>query len=236
MESKILAVRDISEYNPIDAYDILFGIIDKDDFFEKSIQEIKFIEDYKIKSHWDDLKYDIFNNNKIYIRGYGRDAKKTDYFLEFYKNLFGNTNIKKDSTNNAQPTKLIAGLTNYAKVNTGTFKEKKLIVNYQVSHLFGKTKNPFLFNCAWNIAYIPKYLDPFTGHESQGQHSSRFKQHFEPLIKEKYKEFIVDYNEEINKLEPKFEEAFKLTKEKFGLTKDEFKRFESDCLSELSKI
>ncbi len=38
-----------------------------------------------------------------------------------------------------------------------------------------KTKNPLLFGCGWNIAYIPKYIDPFTGHETQGCYSEEFK-------------------------------------------------------------
>ncbi|AIJ38274.1 hypothetical protein [Flavobacterium psychrophilum] len=130
-----------------DAYVELFNLIDKKVFFENSINDIIYIDFEKIDEQWLKLKHDISNKNEVYIRGYGRDAKKSEWFLEFYKNLFDNPNFKKDSTNNAQPTKLIATLTNYTKVKTGIYKEKNLIVNYQISHLFGRTKNPFLFNC-----------------------------------------------------------------------------------------
>ncbi len=68
-------------------------------------------------------------------------------------------------------------------------------MNYQISHLFGRTKNPLLFTAPWNIAYIPKYLDPFTGHESQGTTSREFKQIFNRLLSEKFKEYIQDYNQ-----------------------------------------
>ena len=67
-------------------------------------------------------------------------------------------------------------------------------MNYQVSHLFGRTKNPLLFTSPWNIAYIPKYLDPFTGHESQGIHSTEFKNIFNQLIAKKFEPYIQDYH------------------------------------------
>ena len=177
-----------------DAYDKLFEHIEKELFFKNSIEDIIYIENEKISVQWENLKQNVFENKQIYIRGYGRDAQKTLYFTTLYKHLFGNENVLKDATNNAQPTKLIKGNSNYCKVTEDGKNGKEKIRNYQISHLFGRTKNPLLFNCSWNIAYIPKYLDPFTGHETQGEHSSEFKDLILPLLKEKFSFYIKDYN------------------------------------------
>lgn len=219
-----------------DAYTELFKMIDKKVFFEKSLNDIIYIDFEKIDEQWLKLKHDISNKKEVYIRGYGRDAKKSDFFLEFFKILFNNPNFKKDSTNNAQPTKLIATLTNYSKVKSGNYKDKNLIVNYQISHLFGKTKNPFLFNCAWNIAYVPKYLDPFTGHETQGEYSKEFKELFTSVISEKFKNYIADYNKLILEHQPKIKETLKATQVKLNISNVDFKKFEKDCLKEFAII
>jgi hypothetical protein len=148
--------------------------------------------------------------------------------------MFGNTNVKKDYTNNAEPTKLLKNLTQFSKTRK---PEKILIVNYQISHLFGKTKNPLLFTCPWNIAYIPKYLDPFTGHETQGEYSKQFKQIILPILKEKFKIYINEYNDIIrNKITDKIEESLKFVKAEAKLNNDEFNRFETDVRNELTEI
>lgn len=155
-----------------DAYTKLFEHIDKDLFFQSGIDDIVFMENETIEKQWTILKNAVFQNQSVAIRGYGRDAKGTDLYFKLYENMFGNTKIFKDSTNNAEPTKLLKNLTTYSKTRQAG---KTLIMNYQISHLFGRTKNPLLFTCPWNVAYIPKYLDPFTGHETQGQYSEEFK-------------------------------------------------------------
>ncbi|WP_146194625.1 hypothetical protein [Flavobacterium crocinum] len=191
----------------------------------------------KIDSNWDNLKKDVFGNNTIYIRGYGRDAQKTKYFIALYKHLFGNEKIIKDATNNAQPTKLIKCHTNYCKKTKDGKNGKELIRNYQISHLFGRTKNPLLFNCAWNIAYIPKYLDPFTGHETQGEYSSEFKGLLLPVLKQKFDFYIKDYNQLIeDKVLNKIDYSLKEVKKDFKMNNTEFKRFEQDAKNELALI
>ena len=36
------------------------------------------------------------------------------------------------------------------------------------------TKNALTFNAPWNIVYMPKLFDPFTGHESKGDITKKF--------------------------------------------------------------
>jgi hypothetical protein len=220
-----------------DAYDKLFEHIDKDLFFKKSLEDIIYIENDKINLQWNSLKQNVFENKPVYVRGYGRDAKKTLYFITLYKHLFGNENVFKDSTNNAQPTKLISSNTNYCKITEDGKYGKEKIRNYQISHLFGRTKNPLLFNCAWNIAYIPKYLDPFTGHETQGDYSSDFKNLILPILKEKFNYYINDYNKLMeSKVLGQLNDSLLKVRRELKINRTEFSRFEKHAKSELSLI
>ena len=217
-----------------DAYTKLFEHIDKNLFFQSGIDDIVFMDNETIEKQWTLLKNAVFQNQSVSIRGYGRDAKGTDLYFKLYEKMFGNTNVFKDSTNNAEPTKLLKNLTIYSKTKqTG----KTLIMNYQISHLFGRTKNPLLFSCPWNIAYIPKYLDPFTGHETQGQYSEQFKQIIAPILTEKFNGYIEEYNIIIKtKIADKIDESLKFVKKSANLNIDDFRRFETDVRNELSEI
>jgi hypothetical protein len=68
-----------------------------------------------------------------------------------------------------------------------------------VSHIFGRTKNPFLFEAPWNIAFVPKIIDPFTGHETKGCWPDEYQELFSKSIRNRYKGFIDDYNSLIKK-------------------------------------
>jgi hypothetical protein len=217
-----------------DAYTKLFEHIDKDLFFQSAIEDIVYIDDEQIQNNWEQLKNAVFKNKTVFIRGYGRGGKGTDLYFKLYNKMFGNKNVKKDSTNNAEPTKLLKKITQFSKTKQ---EGKTLILNYQISHLFGKTKNPLLFTCPWNIAYIPKYIDPFTGHETQGQYSEEFKQIILPKLKEKFKIYIDEYNLIIrNEIINKIEESLNFVKAEAKLSNDKFKRFETDVRNELSEI
>ena len=219
-----------------DAYDNLFEKYGREEFFKDSLEAIIFPE--SVEEQWKKQKYLLLNNGELFIRGYGRDAKKTEWFIELYKNLFQNNKIQKDSTNNAQPTKLLKNMTPYCKITNDEKNDgKERIKNYQVSHLFGKTKNPLLFNAAWNIAYIPKYLDPFTGHESQGEHRDIFKIIFEKNLKQKYAAYIIDYNNFIKEyVINQLEDALNKTRRELKITIKDFERFRSDAREALSEI
>ncbi|WP_055445559.1 hypothetical protein [Lacinutrix himadriensis] len=219
-----------------DAYNKLFEKINREDFFKLGLDDIIYIEENEIMLQWEKLKNNVLNNKEVFIRGYSRDARKTNYYITLYMFLFKLENVIKDPSNNTEPTKLIASLTNYIKTPKKKC-EKELLSNYQISHLFGRTKNPLLFNCSWNIAYIPKYLDPFTGHETRGEHSMTFKKVFKSQIENRFLDYIIDYNDFITKyVEPNLQEALDNTRRKLRIDKKEFGKFEKDARKELSKI
>lgn len=180
-----------SDYNnlkAIDSYEMFLSKfnIDRLSFLEWGIESTIFPSIEKVASKWRNLKERIFNNDVVYIRGYGRDAHATQLYIDMYRVLIGNENVKKDPTNNAMPYRLIQELTG--------FKRNRDIFNYQVSHIWGHTKNVFMFEAPWNICFTPKIMDPFTGHEAKGPLTIEYQKMFIARAKELYGPFISDYN------------------------------------------
>ncbi|MBU3144627.1 hypothetical protein [Clostridium sp. CF012] len=165
--------------------------ITKTDFYNFGLEETIYPLAERVEEYWDELKKRLFNNKKVYIRGYGRDAHGTPLYKEFHVKVFGNENVKKDPTNNLQPQKLIQKLTG--------FRRNDNLMNYQVSHIFGMTRNALMFEAPWNIALVPKIIDPLTGHESNGDWAKEYKELFLKDIYIKYAKYIDEYNQLANK-------------------------------------
>jgi hypothetical protein len=165
--------------------------ISEDQFLDFGLKSVIYIPIDKAKENWNLLKDKINNDDEVFIRGFGRDAKGTSLFIEFYKHLLGNNHIKKDPTNNSHPTKMIKELSGYSKIKT---TQSKLIQNYQISHIYGRTKNVYAFTAPWNIVYIPKIYDPFTGHEAKGDMVKEFTSKLEMQTYKNFKPLIEDFN------------------------------------------
>lgn len=202
--------------------------IDKKAFFEWGISSTIFPPVSKVAEEWDLLKKRILNDQTVYIRGYGRDAHGTQLYKDLYKELFNNSHVKKDPNNNAEVHKLIQRLTGLKRNND--------IYNYQVSHIWGHTKNIFMFEAPWNICYTPKIMDPFTGHETQGTWPSEYQKLFIEKAQELYSPFIIEYNQLLIELDiMKRAEAYILSLNG-KISEKELTRFSKDALSELSPI
>ena len=163
--------------------------ITKEDLFNFGLQETIYpdcISIEKVRISWDRLKYSLLNNEKVYIRQYSQKGDLSILFQELIKLIFNNSKVQIDPNRNSQPTKIIEEITG--------FKKKKNIANYQVSHIFGKTKNPLLVTATWNIAFTPKIIDPFTGTESNGEWKNEYQKRLKEVIKSKFSEFIDEYN------------------------------------------
>ena len=177
-----------------DSYERFFseGYISKEQFFDFGIRETIYPPIKKAKEGWEDLKTRIRNNGSVYMRGFGRNSNGSYLFQEFYSQVLGNENVKIDSTNNNEPTAVIRDMTGYSKIKSAKHKP---IRNYQVSHIFGRTKNIFLFTAPWNIAYLPKIIDPFTGHEAKGDLVKEFQTMFQQKSYIHFEPLIADYNQ-----------------------------------------
>lgn len=214
----------------IDAYQEFLSHfdIDKQAFFEWGISATIFPDVPKVEEEWALLKERIFNDKTVYIRGYGRDAHGTQLYKDLYKELFNNFHVEKDPTNNAVPHKLIQKLTG--------LKRNVDVYNYQVSHIWGHTKNIFMFEAPWNICYTPKIIDPFTGHETKGIWPVQYQNLFLSKVNILYEPFIREYNQilaELNIERRVSEYIFSLR----GVVSDrELFQFAKDVTGELSPI
>jgi hypothetical protein len=180
-----------------DAYEQFFKIFPKDDFFKFGLENIITVEKRIVDYEWKILLDRIYkSNDDLFVRSFGRNGNENNNLNKLYKEIF-NINIKFDPTNNAKPRELLQKLTDY-KIN-------KTIFNYQTSHVFGNTKNVFCFTALWNIVFLPKIIDPFTGHEAQGNYVDEFQKIFRKHIFDKFEDQIVEYNELMQNVYPKIE-------------------------------
>ncbi len=205
-------------------YDFMnhFGI-KKKDLFKWGMGAIIFPDKEVVEKEWIRLKQRIMSGEAVYIRGYGRDAHGTQLYIDFYKYVFKNEHVKKDPTNNNRPQANI-------KKMTGLVRNKD-IYNYQVSHIWGHTKNIFLFEAPWNICYTPKIIDPFTGHETKGDLPKEFQEYFLKYSQKKYRKYIDDYNKIVFSYDFK-----KRLNEYCKINSIDDERFVQDAMAELSPI
>ena len=213
-----------------DSYQVFLDAfnIKKDDLYQWGISSTIFPELDAVADAWEGLKKRIFSNETVYIRGYGRDAHGTQLYQNLYKALFGNDNVKKDPTNNTVPHKHIQQLTGLRRNND--------VYNYQVSHIWGRTKNVFMFEAPWNICYTPKLIDPFTGHETKGVWPEEYQKMFVAYAYSRYKAFIDDYNQLVidNDIHNKITQYLQTIKP--SISEREFAQFERDVYSEFAPI
>ena len=207
--------------------------IGEKDFFDWGIKNAIFPNAKEIRKGWDELIDRVTNgSNPVYIRGYGRDAKNTELFINMYKELFPLAIVVKDGTNNAKPKSNLEKMTN--------LKRNENIFNYQISHIFGNTKNLFLFEAPWNICYLPKIIDPFTGHEAKGLFPTKFQKLFKKKVARKYRRYIDAYRKILSDydVKGKMDQHFMLLKDDSKyLTDSEYRKtidqFEKDAYSEI---
>ena len=181
-----------------DAYELFFEEFigeNKDKFFKFGLEQTIYANEISIKNardKWEDLKLRLTSDQPIYIRRYGTGGRNTHLYKDFYANVFENEELREDPTNNSMPRKLIEEHTGYMKKPRKGYTK---IQNYQVSHVFGKTKNALAFTAPWNIVYLPKLLGPFTGHEAKGSDVATFTALFKNQCIDQFGDMINEFNE-----------------------------------------
>lgn len=210
--------------------------IDENVLFKWGIDNAIFPKRQEVEAGWCDLIDRIATGSScVRIRGYGRNAKNTELFIEMYKRIFPKATVKEDSNNNYKPKRILENMTK--------LKRNENLFNYQVSHIFGYTKNIFLFEASWNICYLPKIMDPLSGHEAKGLLPPKFQNMFQKKTKTKYRKYIEEYNLLLNQYDVinKMNIYFADLKSNSRYTHDEEYRnmidqFEKDAYEEFSVL
>lgn len=204
------------------------------DFVKWGLDNIVYPDPVKVKQEWNALKNNIVNGSDVYVRKYGR--KGNSILIDFY-NFFG-IKAKPDPNNNSKATKMLQTTTGYKKFNSRKQNTNgQILQNYQVSHIFGKTKNVYCFTAPWNVCFVPKLIDPLTGHESEGTFPISFKSKWMKAIKKKYQNYINEYNNLVRSfdIDSKLKKFFSNPSHS-GYSQAERAKFEEDMKEEFSPI
>lgn len=203
------------------------------DLIREGLNQIIWPQTNKGLKYWDILKRfkDAQNGGTpLYIRGYGRNNSKTYLFIDFFDRYY-KLNVQPDPVSNTIPKQVIEACTGFI-IN-------KHIQNYQISHIFEeRTHNPLLFTTPWMICYVPKILDPFTGHECMGYDWVRAR--FVYYVASYWINEINQYNKYHNHLLPNLKKNIKdyvkYLKSNSSLTPKEITKFKEDLIYALSPI
>jgi hypothetical protein len=166
--------------------------ITRKQFFEFGLQETIFADPESARLEWSKLKHRVASDSEVYMRGFGKNSVNSSLYVDLYGYVIKNKKVRIDKNNNTEPTKLIRSLTGYSKTPSTKYK---LLRNYQISHVFGRTKNIYAFTAPWNIVYVPKILDPFTGHEAKGTMIDEYTHLFQRHVFERFKPLIAEFND-----------------------------------------
>jgi hypothetical protein len=216
--------------------------ISEDAFINWGIDHIIFADRAKAEEVWKGIKKNWQTNRDLWVRNSGRNGQSSRLYEALFTQ-FGKT-VNFDATNNDKPTNVILSVTGKVKYKPSYAESTPLDVvrNYQVSHIWGHTKNPLLFVCPWNICLVPKMFDPFTGHEAKGPLAERFRKAFIDRAKTLYGDLICDYNDFLDAeiLQTGIIDACILTAERAYLqgeiTKRTFNDFEKNIKEEFAII
>lgn len=174
------------------------------------------------------------------IRKYSGSKEKTQPFLDVYRKVFP-AKITIDS--NANPTANICDITKcklYSQSERFNVPSDTLLVlkNYQRSHVLdNRTKNPILFEAAWNIVLTPKVTDPLTGHETLGRWPEEFQALFRIEIHNRFSACIDRFNVFANEWRARLRKAAEETAaEHHDLNDNEKKKFVADFMDQWEPI
>ena len=172
-----------------DSYRIVFkklGISEKK-FFDIALETMIFVDPEKVYKETKNI-IDGFSvpGNKYAIRKYGKYGSKTSLFIGLYKFLFPTLIFY--SEDNVSPKRIFSKCTG---LTIGTNSANGNVYNYVLSHIYGKTKNPILYNSPFNYVLCPRMFDPFTGHECSCGWNEHLIKKLRSKVSTKFKKSIV---------------------------------------------
>ncbi len=214
----------------IDSYELLLSdYISKEDFFSFGLEKSIYIPDAKVEAQWQSLKKDIANNKTVFMRGF-KSSTSMHMSSDFYSKLFENKHVKKDPSNTQNPSKIIEKLTAY--------KKGKDLKNYQLSSIFGRSRNILAFCAPWNIVYIPSILDPLLSVDANTDLANEFKRRFMQHSYEKFKPYIDEFNQTLSnhQFQKSMDEYFQKLFDDGHFDKDEMIVFENTMREDFTPI
>ncbi|MDA3945465.1 MAG: hypothetical protein PF439_02145 [Helicobacteraceae bacterium] len=214
----------------IDSYELLLTqYISKEDFFRFGLEKTIYIPTDKVEAEWQSLKNNIANNKAVFIRGF-KTSTGMHLASDFYSKVFGNKQVKKDPSNTQNPAKIIEKLTGYKKAND--------LKNYQLTSIFGRSRNILAFCAPWNIVYIPSVLDPLLSVDAHTDLANEYKKRFMQHSYEKFKPYIDEFNEMVSnhQFKKSMDEYFQTLFDDGHFDKKEMMAFENTIREDFAPI
>lgn len=170
-------------------FNSLYNLIkSEDEFLDFFVRNTLFLNPEYIKNQADEMLLKIETGSKLPVRfslkmkeyfkseskrvstiKNRRDAVNYSRDFEFFSRIRPEIKVEFDSTGNKFVVDEIEKYTN-CRVSTS----QSHIINYSISHVWGKTYDPLFFSSLWNIVLVPSYLNPIMDkpkhqHELNGQ-------------------------------------------------------------------
>jgi len=214
----------------LDSYEAFIPeYISKEEFFRFGLEKTIYIPDEKVKQEWKSLKERVKANKTVYMRGL-KDTGSNQLFYDFYAKVFKNEQVQKDPSNTQNPTKIIEELSGY--------KKSKDLRNYQLTSVFGRSKNILAFTAPWNIVFIPNILDPLLSPDAKGSLAEQYQKVFFEHSFKKFKPYIDEFNDMLTNAHflRIVDEHFQALYDDSRHNKDAVVKFETLVRDELSPI
>ena len=171
------------------------------------------------------------------IRKYSSSNSKSKLFIELYRKLFKNVDVKFES--NAKPKlnfRLAAKCEMFSAKYIGN-ETNTVLKNYVCSHVFdNRTQNPLLFEAVWNIVLTPKMIDPLTGNETKGRWPDEFQPIFRDMVRDKFMPCIRKFNTIAAEVCPCVRKAALEVAERNALGEEEQNRFINNACAQWMPI
>lgn len=176
-------------------FNSLYNLIkSENEFVEFFVMNTLFIHPDYIEKQADEMLERIDKNEKIPVRfsqkmkeyfksedkristiKNRRDAVNFSRDFDFYSKIRPDIKVEFDSTGNKFVVDAIEKYTN-CRVSTS----QSHIINYSISHVWGKTNDPLFFSSLWNIVLVPSYLNPIM---DKPKHQHELNGHIQSLIR-----------------------------------------------------
>lgn len=186
---------------------------------------------------------DDHKQKDLHIRKYSGSKTRSGLYTELYKKVFPNANIIVEGGGNTRPKENLKKITKCQPYSSSEAFHvaadiEVVLKNYQCSHVLdNRTKNPLLFEAAWNLVFTPKMIDPLTGHETLGRWPREFQPRFRDAVRKRFHDLMKQFNDFADKYRPQIQKGLdEVVNAHPELGKDDKERFISDALAQWEPV
>ena len=150
--------------------------IKEDDFIQIMLKNILGLYDKNFLTF-------IKNHSSLGLSRYKYIRAHNDYHHNIYKKLWKDNQVVSKVSDDI-----------YFKEIPNYFRDLFIGSEYSGCHIWGFTRNPFLYNSLWNVWYVPRYYAYLTDNSNGGELGKNLRNKLKEYIIECFKDEIIAYN------------------------------------------